>query len=155
MTENTTIVAGGHVFQVLADLTTAPRSMTVTVRAEGGRDWTFQEPAWRPLGYGLGDHGFYLWSARRLISFGDAGLREPELTPLDEDIIAVFYLDPTWLAVCETSVRLLGQAGELSRVELSEVATSVRLEGRVLVLDGPSGVQIKLEVGAKQLRVLD
>jgi hypothetical protein len=151
----TTFVAGGHVFQVLVDFTFAPKSMAVTIRADGEREWTFEEPGWRPLGYGLGDHGFYLWSARRLISFGDAGLREPELIALDEDIIAVFHLGRTWLAVCETSVRLLGHAGELSRVELHEVATQVRLDGRVLVLDGPSGVQIKLDVGAKQLSMVD
>jgi hypothetical protein len=38
---------------------------------------------------------------------------------------------------------------------LHEVATQVRLDGRVLVLDGPSGVQIKLDVGAKQLSMVD
>ncbi len=88
MSSPATIVVDGHVYHVLPDLASAPRRLTVTVRDDRGHEWTYDEPAWRPLGYCLVDRRFFLWSARRLIVFGE-DKSQPELVENDEDILYV------------------------------------------------------------------
>ena len=57
----TTIVAGTSIFQVRVGTGSSDRSMKVTVTLDGRLEWTFDQPAWRPLSYGC-RHGMpYLW----------------------------------------------------------------------------------------------
>jgi hypothetical protein len=151
-----TIVVSGRVFEVDPDMTGAPQSMTVTVRAEAQMEWTFEEPGWRSLGYGLGSDVFYFWSARRVIAFPLANPKDPDLISIDEDdIIAPFQVSGRWAVVCESSVRLLDVTGEVDRIELREVVLQARLDGGTLVLTDLNGIRLRVELGATKLRVVD
>lgn len=145
-----TVVAGGHVFHVLLDDSEAPRRQTVTVRNDRGREWTFEEPAWRPLSYGLAGERFLLWSARRLIVF-PAGDGEPELIECDEDVHYVFAVDDGWLLVCETSVRLVRNGNEQARLELPEVVSEARIESGDLTVSEAGGREFRVRVTAEGL----
>jgi hypothetical protein len=150
MSSPVTIVVDGHVYHVLPDLAQAPRRLTVTVRDDRGHEWTYDEPAWRPLGYGLTDRRFLLWSARRLIVFGE-DRPEPELVESDEDILYVFSFEEAWLLVCETSVRLIKGGQMVARLELSDVVAGARLEDDRLIVTEADGREVQIQVTAARL----
>jgi hypothetical protein len=120
--------------------------MTVTVRSDMDKEWTFEEPAWMPLGYGLSADLFYMWSARRLIVFEINAAIEPQLIGADEDILCVFRLPDTWLFVCETSARLVTEARELSRVEMGDVIADAILDGSLLTLCSATGAETRVRI---------
>jgi hypothetical protein len=151
MSGPTTVVANRNVFIVTPELSAAPRTMTVTVKSDGNREWTFEEPGWRALGFGVAGPTFYLWSARRLIAFGGDGRSEPEFVVADEDLVTAFLVPDGWLLVCETSVRLLGPTLELARVELGEVVAEAWLEGSELIVRNLTGAKTRVHVGTDKL----
>jgi len=154
--ETATVVVNGHVFEVLTDKAGAPMSMKVTIRAEGDQTWTFEEPGWQALGYGLYDDGFYLWSARRVILCPCARATEPELSSVDEDIVIPFRLGPNWVMVCETSVRVVSSAGELARAEFGDVIASAHIHGQdiALRLHHNGAMSVRVEMDPPGLKVL-
>jgi hypothetical protein len=151
MTAPLTLVADGRVFVVTPDMSLAPKTMTVTVTTDVDRKWTFEEPAWRALGYGVSGAILYLWSARRVISFPADRSLEPKSVPVDEDLVIAFKVPSGWLMVCETSIRLVLEVGEISRVELSEVVVGARLEGYQLIVRDLRGVETLVQVGPEGL----
>jgi hypothetical protein len=141
----TSIVVGERLFQVVVDSSCGPRSMMVTIK-NGNTEWKYDEPGWQTLRYGVAEERFYLWSARRLISFSLERSHEPELVYFDEDLVTVFRRAATWVAVCETSVRLIKDKTEISRVELGDVVANMRLDGDVLWVVDSRGAEVRVDL---------
>ena len=121
------------------------RSSLLTVVADDREQWSFEVAGWRPWSCGVSWGEFYIWTARQLIVFPSSAT-EPTTSDMDEDLLFVFKVDLGWLAVCETSVRLLTGQGELARVECSDVIETARWEsGRLVVLE-QSGAKIAVAV---------
>lgn len=144
----TTLVAGGHVVELRADLSGAPRSMIVAVEVDGQRSWTFEEPAWQEVRFGVSADGTvpYWWSARHLFVLPVEEQGEPQMMSVDEDVHFVFSLAEGWLLICESSVRLLVEQQEVSRLETGEVLVSARWEGAYLVVGDTTGGQMKIRI---------
>lgn len=140
-----TIVAGRQVFYVRVNEAATPQELSLTVSNARGQSWTFNEPGWRPLAYGLAGDNLMLWSARSIIVFGDSG-GPPSATSLDEDITLVFALDHAWLVVCETSVRLLANDNEVSRIELPDPVAEAWFASDKLVVATVDGRQFCLQM---------
>jgi hypothetical protein len=63
----------------------------------------------------------------------------------------VFRIEVGWLLVCETSVRLVTDQEEVSRLELGDVVERARWnEGRLLIEDA-RGVMVQIEVTDSRL----
>lgn len=146
------VVAGSRVFQVRHDDAEAPSRLQLSVSNDSGREWTSVEPGWRPLSYGLSGECFYVWSARRVIAFGDRS-GQPDVLDSDEDIHVVFRLEAGWLLVCETSVRLVESGRETARIELPESVTEARMENTSLIVSHPGGREVRVIVAADGLAI--
>ena len=127
----TTHVVGNHVVLIAQDDRDLPCSLEVTVQLDGRRLPSYEEPGWRPLGYGVVDHLFCWWSARRLVSLlTDATPLLLDQLDAGEDILLVFRAQNRWLFVCETSLRLVRDNKEVSPLDFPDViieATSTAL----------------------------
>lgn len=142
MTEGgaTRIVIDDHVAEIEVDVSNAPKTVEVTASLNGARRWESTEPGWRDLAYGVSDGDLYWWSARHLVAL-PAGAAEATIeATTDEDILVAFRLAANeWLVVCETSVLLIAEAREQSRLELSEVITEARREASQLQVRDAAG----------------
>jgi hypothetical protein len=146
-----TLVAGNSIFQIRVGAGSSDRSMTVTVTLDGRFEWTFDQPAWRPLSYGCGSGVPYLWSARSLIALPVRLDRDPEVIEVDEDLLLAFKVDVGWLLVCETSVRLLAERGEAARVEFGDVVEYARWERGELVVHDARGLVTRVGLAEDRL----
>jgi hypothetical protein len=135
----TRVAFGGRLFDFVVDRSDSPRTLHVNVKTDDDHEWTFEEPGWSPLSFGLGEGRFYSWSARRVLVFSSIGLESEFNT--DEDLIGVFDLGWGWAVLCETSIRLIAEGREVNRLELSEVALGGRLNGTTLVVREFGGQQ--------------
>ena len=128
----------------------SPQSSLLTVVADGRQQWTFDVAGWRTWSCGASWGDFYIWTARQLIVFASSAA-EPVTIGVDEDLLFVFKVDLGWLVVCETSVRLLAEQGELTRVECGDVIETARWDsGRLIALE-QSGAKIAVTVKAGEL----
>lgn len=129
-----TVVVGLRVVEIELEIDDRPRSVGLSVRVDGVRKWSSEEPGWRDIGCGA-DTNLFVWSARRLVIVPVERAGEVGSIDCDEDIVVVFRVEGRWLLVCESSLRLVGRAGdELSRLELPDVVASARwVEGRLSV----------------------
>lgn len=141
-TRTTTSVVGLHVLQTIVAAENAPESVRLTVRVDYAREWSFEEPGWRELGYGATDTWAYVWSARHLIALQpDDTESDPLEIRTDEDIVMVFVVGRRWLLICETSLRLFDGAEPVARVESGEVVAEARWEeGQLLIHDLGGGL---------------
>ncbi len=147
--ELTRIVAGERVIDVFGDVTSVPRQLKVTIRTDNG-EWTFDEPGWRPLFYGFGDHRVYIWSARRLILLPSSG-SAPESFETDEDLFYAFETKHGFILVCELSVRLVAAGREVSRINFDDVVLKASLFGSMLTLRDFDGNEVKVVVNESGL----
>lgn len=128
-----TFVVGHHVVQIDVEALDS-RSVEGQVPMDGERVWKFEEPSWESLGFGFVDDRLYWWSARRLVILPRDARGDVESLDVDENIFLVFPESDTWLIVCETSARLRGSGGEISRLEFPDVVNEVRWDdGRLLI----------------------
>lgn len=131
----TVVVVGDRTFEVTVHRP-MPDSMQLSVIVDDREQWNFEIKFWRPWACGVSQGQFYLWSARKLIVFSDSMANAPSVIEFDEDLLLVFRPQAGWVLVCETSVRLLHESAEVSRVELDEVIEGARWElGRLSVRD--------------------
>jgi hypothetical protein len=148
----TTVVVGDRVVHVRVDRSGAPRSMIVNVEVDYERSWSFEEPGWQDVAFGVAEGRLYWWSARHLVVLplvDDQG--EPIMVSADEDIRFAFAVPDGWLLVCETSVRLVGGNGEVSRLELGEVLLAARWEASQLVVRDAAGDDVKVVISDGRL----
>ncbi len=130
----------------------SPESSLLTVVADGRQQWTFDVPGWRAWSCGASWGDFYIWTARQLIVFASSA-REPITICADEDLLFIFKVDLGWLAVCETSVRLLAEQGELDRIECGDVIETARWDSGRLIVSEQSGARIAVTVKAGELAI--
>jgi hypothetical protein len=148
----TTIVGGSRVIHLRVDECHYPHSMTATITVDDGREWTFEEPGWLPLGFGVHERVIYFWSARHLLVLPDGRADNLNDRWFDEDILLVFAVpDDSWLLICETSVRLWDGAANEARVELGDVADDIRWESPVVTVRDQRGVLLRLREADGQL----
>ncbi len=127
-----TVVIGRRVVEIELEIDDRPRSVGLSVRVDGLKRWSSEEPGWRDIGCGA-DGSLFVWSARRLVIVPLETGGDVRIVDCDEDIVVVFRVDGHWLLVCESSLRLVGEAAvELSRLEMPDVVTDARwVQGRL------------------------
>lgn len=143
-----TLVAGKHVIEVIADRSGSPESMIVSLQLDGRRRWMFEEPGRQDLGFGVTTEGtvVYWWSARHLVVMPVEDLADPQVMEVDDDIRFVFSVGEGWLLVCETSVRLIVEGQETSRLQAGEVLMSAHWQVPALVISDFNGRELKVEI---------
>jgi hypothetical protein len=125
--------------------------MSVTITSGEGMEWTYAQPAWRPLAYGYDRGCTYLWSARAIIVLPAGTDDDPDVLDVDEDLLLVFRIESGWLLVCETSVRLIAEKEETSRIELGDVVEQVRWESGNLVVEDARGATARIRMDGRSL----
>lgn len=146
MTLETTFVAGPHWFRLRMSETEGLRAV-VTVTMDGRCEWTFDEPAWRPIAMGAGGESCYFWSAREVVRLPRLESDEPVVeATTDEDLIFVFEHDGGWVLVCEASVRRVLRGEQTARWELPDVVVGVAWRGEALAVLHHSGDEVVLRV---------
>ncbi len=95
----------------------------------------------------------YWWSARHLVVLPLADGEEPVVVSADEDLRFVFAVPEGWILVCETSVRLVVDGQEASRLEFGEVLLAARWEGSLLVVGDANGHDAMVAVAGGRLVV--
>jgi hypothetical protein len=63
---------------------------------------------------------------------------------VDEDIFRAFRTEVGWVLVCETSVRLLANWQEISRVELPDIVRQAEWDDGVLVVRDDEGAAVTI-----------
>lgn len=149
--QETVIVAGISMFTVRVGSGDSDRSMSVTITSGGRTQWTYTQPAWRPLAYGYDRDCTYIWSARAIIVLPTGPGDDPDVLDVDEDLLLVFRIEPGWLLVCETSVRLIAGKEETSRMELGDVVEQVRWESGDLVVEDANGATARIRMDGRSL----
>lgn len=148
-----TIVVGHRVVEVEMEIDDRPRSLGLSVRVDGTKRWSSEEPGWRDISCGV-DGDVFVWSARRLVVVPLETGAEVHAVDCDEDIFTVFQVERGWLLVCETSLRLVGDGAELSRVEMPDVVNEARWDGDQLLIGCDDGTRVRAAVVAGQLETL-
>jgi len=152
--ETRTVVVGRHLIEVELEIDDRPRSVGLLIRVDGAKRWSSEEPGWRHLGSGI-DRDFFVWSARRLVVVPLEFDAEVNTIECDDDIITVFRCADLWLLVCESSLQLSGHAaGEVSRIELSDVVDEAQWDQDVLTINCGDGASVRVAVEACELKVL-
>jgi hypothetical protein len=145
------LVVGRSIFSIRLGASSSNGRMKVTITLDGRTEWTFDHASWRPLAVGLGSGLAYVWSAREIVVLPEDINDEPSVVEVDEDLLFVFRIEVGWLLVCETSVRLVTDQEEVSRLELGDVVERARWnEGRLLIEDA-RGVMVQIEVTDSRL----
>jgi hypothetical protein len=128
------------------------RAHNVTLTVDGRILSTFEIPMWRPLSYGYASGVTYLWSARTVITVSTESGVDSRFLETDEDLLFVFKVEPGWLLVCESSVRLASEDGrEVERIELGDVASVAAWESDTLVIEEARGRVVKMRLSDGQL----
>ncbi len=138
-------------FKVRVGAGSSERWMKVTITLDDRMEWTFDHASWRPLAYGCGSGAAYLWSARAIVVLPTEPGGDPEVLDVDEDLLIVFKIETGWLLVCETSVRLLIEQQETSRVELGDVINHARWDEGQLMVEDASGLTTRVNVTGRHL----
>lgn len=146
-----TVVVGHRVVEVELETDDRPRSLGLSVRVDGTKRWSSEEPGWRDVACGV-DGDVFVWSARRLVVVPLEPGAEIHAVDCDEDIFIVFQVEHGWLLVCETSLRLIGGGcTELSRLELPDVVNEARWDGDQLSIGCDNGSRVRVAVHARKL----
>ncbi|HEV7973476.1 hypothetical protein [Amycolatopsis sp.] len=119
----------------------------------GAREWRYEEPGWRPVALGVAAEVPYLWSARSLVVLPVDSADEPEVLRVDEDLLLVFRVEAGWLLVCETSIRLVVDGHESSRVEIGEVVEHATWNGGELTVHDARGRECRIRVDETRLTI--
>lgn len=127
--------------------------MVVIVEFDYDRSWSFEEPGWQDIAFGVSDGRMYWWSARRLVIMPTDMEREPVSLSSDEDLRFVFGIGEDWIFVCETSVRLIVDGQEVSRLEFGEVLHAARWEASQLVIRDANGHDLRVVVADGELAI--
>lgn len=123
------------------------------VRVDGEKRWSSEEPGWRTVGQGVAGDTAFLWSARRLVIVPLEQSSKPQVLHADEDIVVVFKLESSWLLVCETSLRLIVDGVEESRLELPDAVTSALWGNGLLRVRCNDGSDVTVVAIARSLEV--
>ncbi len=146
--EARTLVVGHQVVEIELETDDRPHSTGLLIRVDGDKRWSSEEPGWRDIGCGV-DGDILVWSARRLLAVPLQLGTEVNVVDCDEDIIAVFRVLSLWLLVCESSLRLASEGGELS-----DVVSEARWDQDVLLVGCGDGAYVRVVAVADQLKVL-
>lgn len=151
MTAKIYFVAGSHWFRVSLAETGESREL-MTIKMDGGHEWTFDEPSWRPIAFGSGTDSCFLWSARELILLPKSASEKPVVeVGVEEDLIFVFESDGGWVLVCESSVRRVLAGKQTARWELSDVVASATWRGEELAVLDEGGDEVLLRISGPDL----
>ncbi len=149
--QESVFTVGRSTFRIRLGAGPSDRRMKVTITLDDRMEWTYDQPSWRPLAVGCGSGVGYLWSARQIVVLPNEHAADPEVLDADEDLLLVFRTETGWLLVCETSVRLIVDGEETSRIEVGDVIERARWsKGRVLVEDA-SGMTTTINVTGSRL----
>ena len=152
--ESRVLVLERHVLEVELETDGVPRSLGLRVRVDGEKRWSSEEPGWRTIGQGVAGDTAFLWSARRLVIVPLEQPSKPQALHFDEDIVMAFKLQSGWLLVCETSLRLIVDGVERSRLELPNVVTSALWRGGLLEVRCDDGSELAVAAVAGSLEVV-
>ena len=155
MAIRTTFVVDNHVIDVAWDDSEAPRSGVVNLRLDGSEIATFIEPGWLSPRFGMFNRTFYWWSARRLVVLPVDAPDKLEQIDADEDLIVVFGQPTGWLLVCETSIRLVNNGLEVSRLEFGEVLVDAQFDCREIIVRDFHGVVKRAMISNGNLTPVD
>jgi hypothetical protein len=137
---------GKSTFRIRLGSGSSDRRMKVTITLDDRMEWTYDHASWRPLALGCGSGVGYLWSARQVVILPNEPGADPDVLDVDEDLLLVFRTEAGWLLVCETSVRLIINQEETSRIEVGDVIERARwAEGRI-VLEDARGITTSVDV---------
>ncbi|NJL29141.1 MAG: hypothetical protein HC897_15290 [Thermoanaerobaculia bacterium] len=151
--ENKVLVVEHHVLELELETDDVPRSLVVRVRVDGEERWSSEEPGWRAVGQGVTADTVFLWSARCLVIVPLEQSSKPQALHCDEDIVTAFKVEGGWLLVCETSLRLIVDGVETSRLELPDVVTSALWRDGLLGVRCDDGSDITVAAIAGGLEV--
>jgi hypothetical protein len=144
-----TYVVGVERYEIVFDPYGEELYATLGIRVRGDELWRSTERSWRPLGIGNGARSAYVWTARTLVELSTS--RPMWSATFDEDLIWVYQDDAAWVAVCETSVRLVGTRGELDRWELADVVAGADWRAGQLHVRDVAGRDVFLRVHGEEL----
>ncbi|MCB1027248.1 MAG: hypothetical protein KDB24_05740 [Microthrixaceae bacterium] len=148
-----TVVVGHRVVEIEMGVDDRPHSLGLSVRIDGDKRWSSEEPGWRDIAVGV-DEGLFVWS----LELRGVVLRSPDdgacSIDSDEDIVVAFRADPGWLLACETSLRLVRGDAELSRLELPDVIEDAHWAGESLLVRCANGMSVRVAVEAGGLEAL-
>lgn len=151
--ESRVLVVERHVLEFELEANDVPRSLGVRVRVDGEERWTSEEPGWRAVGQGVTADTVFLWSARSLVIVPLEKSSKPQALHCDEDIVTAFKVESGWLLICETSLRLIVNGVETSRLELPDVVTSALWRDGLLGVRCDDGSDITVAATAGSLEV--
>jgi len=151
--ESRILVVERHVLEFELKADDVPRSLGVRVSVDGEKRWSSEEPGWRAIGQGVSDGTVFLWSARRLVILPLEQPSKPQALHCDEDIVTAFKVESGWLLVCETSLRLIVDGVETSRLELPDVVTSALWRDGILGVRCDDGSDTTVAATAGSLAV--
>lgn len=143
--------AGTSIFRIGLGAGSSDRRMSVTITLDERMEWTYDQPSWRPLAFGCGCGVAYLWSARAVVVLPREKAADPDVLDVDEDLLFVFKIDPGWLLVCETSVRLIIEHEETSRIEAGDVIERAQWTKGHLLIEDARGVTTPIRVNGNRL----
>lgn len=78
---------------------------------------------------------------------------KPQALHCDEDIVMTFMFESGWLLVCETSLRLIVDGVETSRLELPDIVTSALWKDGLLRVRSDDGSDVTVTAIAGNLEV--
>ncbi|WP_147794693.1 hypothetical protein [Cellulomonas sp. Y8] len=139
-----TYVVGVERFEIAFEPYGEELFATLTIRIRGDELWRSTERSWRPVGIGNGTRSAYIWTARTLVELSTSGSMWS--AKFDEDLIWVYQAGAAWVAVCETSVRLVGTEGEVDRWELADVVAEADWRGEKMYVRDVAGREVFLRV---------
>jgi hypothetical protein len=149
------LVVERHVLELELEVDDVPRSLRVRVWVDGERRWSSDEPGWRTVGQGVTDDTVFLWSARHLVIVPLERASKPQALQCDEDIVTAFKVESGWLLVCETSLRLIVDGVETSRLELPDVVASALWKDALLGVRCDDGSVITVAATAASIEVFN
>jgi hypothetical protein len=118
--------------------------------SSGHSSWILEVEGWGGLAFGSGPAGAYAWTARSLIGFSSTDESCSKIAMVDDDITFAFARGSDFVLVCETSIRLLRNGRELSRLELGDVVEEAHWDLDTLVADS-GGHRYAVTMGADAL----
>ncbi|MFK4641081.1 hypothetical protein [Paenarthrobacter histidinolovorans] len=145
-------VANGRVFSLIQTPTSDIRRTELTISLSGSRSWAYVVPGWRDVSVGISGETAYVWAARSIIILPSHENADPKVIPFDEeDLVVVFVNGPSWLLVCETSMRLIGSEGETDQVHFREVVEEASFDGRIVRVKDIDSAESRFEVSGTNL----
>ena len=140
----TAFVAGSERYEIVFEPYGEELYATLTIASGGVEVWRSTERSWGAVRFGSGHRSAFIWTATTLVELSAA--QPMWSTEFDEDVIWVYQLDARWIAVCETSVRLIDASGEVGRWELADVVSEASWRGEKIHVRDVSGRELFLRV---------